>query len=210
VGKPFSSLRVCINGAGAAGNAIAKMLLGVNLPKSASRVKEVIVCDSKGIIFRGRKGMDSEKAELARITNLRRRKGKLADAIKRMDAFIGVSIANQLSEEMVRSMTKKSIVLAMANPTPEIMPDVALRAGAAVVGTGRSDFPNQVNNALAFPGVFRGAMDARATRVTPKMEIAAAHALAGMIASPTAEKILPPLSDRRISKVVARAVKRAV
>ncbi len=208
--KPFSSLRVCINGAGAAGNAIAKMLLGKGLPASAPRVKEVIICDSKGIIYRGRKDLDADKAELAAMTNPKNKKGLLVDALRGMDAFIGVSIANQVSEEMVRSMAAKAIVLAMANPTPEIMPDVAKRGGALVVGTGRSDYPNQVNNALAFPGIFRGAMDANATHITPHMELAAARALAGMVSSPTAGMILPPLSDRRVAHVVAAAVRSAV
>lgn len=206
--KSFASLRVCINGAGAAGNAIAKMLLGKGLPATAPRVKEVIICDSKGIIYRGRKDLDEDKQELAEMTNSKNKKGLLKDAIHGMDAFIGVSVANQVSEEMVRSMAEKPIVLAMSNPTPEIMPDAAKRAGAFVIGTGRSDYPNQVNNALAFPGIFRGAMDAGATHITPRMELAAAQALAGMVAAPTQEKILPPLSDRRVAQVVAAAVKK--
>ncbi len=209
VKKPFSSLRVCINGAGAAGNAITKMLLGVDLPKSALRVKEVIICDSNGIIFRGRKGLGAEKKELSKITNPRNKKGLLEDAIKKMDVLIGVSIANQFTPEMIRSMAPAAIVFAMANPTPEMMPGAAKQAGAAVVGTGRSDFPNQVNNALVFPGIFRGAMDAHAVRITLKMGLAAAYALAGMIKSPSPEMILPSLSDRRVARNVARAVKQA-
>ncbi|QQR92766.1 MAG: NADP-dependent malic enzyme [Candidatus Iainarchaeum archaeon] len=208
--KPFSSLRVCINGAGAAGNAITKMLLGKGLPASAPRVKEVIICDSKGIIHSGRADLDMDKRELAALTNPKGKKGVLADAIQGMDAFIGVSVANQVSEAMVRSMADRAIVLAMANPTPEIMPDAAKRGGAFVVGTGRSDYPNQVNNALAFPGIFRGAMDAGATHITPHMELAAAQALAGMVSNPTPEKILPALSDRRVAEVVAAAVRAAV
>lgn len=207
VKKPFSSLCVCINGAGAAGNAIAKMLLGQDMPSTFPRVKEIILCDSKGIVYAGRKGMDPEKQALARLTNRKKSKGDLALAIKGADVFIGVSIANVVSESMVRSMKKDAIVFAMANPTPEIMPDAALRAGARVVGTGRSDFPNQVNNALSFPGLFRGALDAKAVRITHAMNAAAAKALAEMISNPTVEKILPPLSDRRVAKVVAAAVK---
>lgn len=207
--KPFSSLRVCVNGAGAAGNAITKMLLGKDLPKSALRVKEVIVCDSTGIIFRGRKGLNAEKKELSKITNPRNKKGLLNDAVLKVDVLIGVSVANQFTPEMIRSMAPNAIVFAMANPAPEIMPDAALKAGAVIVGTGRSDFSNQVNNALVFPGIFRGAMDAHAMHITPKMGLAAAYALAGMIKFPSSQNILPSLSNRRVARVVAAAVKQA-
>ncbi len=206
VNKPFGSLRVCINGAGAAGNAIAKMLLGKGVPGHFPTVKEIILCDTKGTIYAGRKDMDPAKHELASYTNPKKIKGSLADAIKGVDVFIGVSVAGALSPHMIKTMGKKPIVFGLANPTPEIMPDEATKAGAAVVATGRSDFPNQANNALAFPGIFRGAMDARATRVTEGMNMAAAVALAGMVKKPTADKILPPLSDRKVAKVVAKAV----
>lgn len=208
VGKPFTSLRVCINGAGAAGNAIAKMLLGINVPPGFLRVKEVILCDTKGTIFSGRKDLDSEKDFLSKQTNPRKIKGVLKDALVDADVFIGVSVAGALNAEWISLMSKKPIIFALANPTPEIMPDVAKKAGAVVVATGRSDFPNQANNALAFPGIFRGAMDARATRITEGMKMAAAQALASMVKKPSRDKILPPLSDRRIAKVIASAVKK--
>ncbi len=208
VGKPFSSLRVCINGAGAAGNAIAKMLLGINVPPHFSRVKEIILCDTKGVIYAGRKGMDSEKEFLAKHTNPLKIKGALSDALSQADVFIGVSVAGALSPELISKMSVRPIIFALANPTPEIMPDVALKAGVAVVATGRSDFPNQVNNALAFPGVFRGAMDARVTRITEGMKMAAAQALASMVKNPSSQSILPPLSDRNVSKFIAAAVKK--
>ncbi len=207
VKKDFSSLRVCINGAGAAGNAIAKMLLGVGLPKSVRRVKEIIICDSKGIISPSRKDLDEEKKSLSRITNPKKISGTLETALVGMDVFVGVSAAHALKPEWISNMEKKPIVLALANPTPEIMPDAALKAGAAVIGTGRSDFPNQVNNALAFPGIFRGAMDAKAVRITEGMQMVAAHALAQMVKSPSREAILPPLFDKRVAKVIAAAVK---
>jgi malate dehydrogenase (oxaloacetate-decarboxylating) len=186
------------------------MLLGKGLPSSAPRVKEIVICDSQGIIYRGRQDLDVDKRELAALSNPKNKKGQLQDAIAGMDVFVGVSIADQVTGQMVRSMGKRAIVLAMANPTPEIMPDIAKEAGAVVVGTGRSDYPNQVNNALAFPGIFRGAIDAHAAHITPAMCLAAAQALAGMISSPSADKILPPLSDRRVAPTVAKAVMCAV
>lgn len=207
VGKPFSSLRVCINGAGAAGNAIAKMLLGINVPTGFPRVKEITLCDTKGTIYPGRADMDEEKSSLATKTNPQKIKGTLRDALVDMDVFVGVSVAGALRPEFISRMAAKPIIFALANPTPEIMPDVALKAGAAVVATGRSDFPNQTNNALAFPGIFRGAMDAKATRITEGMNMAAAQAIASMISSPTADEILPSLSNRDVAKVVASAVK---
>lgn len=207
VNKPFSSLRVCINGAGAAGNAIAKMLLGINVPKGFPRVKEVILCDTHGAIYSGRKNMDAEKASLATLTNTKKIKGTLNDAIRNADVFVGVSIAGALPPSYIPLMASDPIIFAMANPSPEIMPDAALKAGAAVVATGRSDFPNQVNNALAFPGIFRGAIDVHATHISEGMKMAAAQALASMVKNPTREKIIPLLSDRRVAKVVAAAVK---
>jgi malate dehydrogenase (oxaloacetate-decarboxylating) len=208
VKKPFTSLRVCINGAGAAGNAIAKMLLGINVPPGFSRVKEVILCDTKGIIYAGRKDMDAEKASLASKTNPRKLKGELKDALVDADVFIGVSVANALRAEWISRMSPKPIIFALANPTPEIMPDVAVKAGAFIVATGRSDFSNQVNNALAFPGIFRGAMDARSTRISESMQMVAAQALAEMVSAPTSENILPSLSDRSVAQCIAEAVKK--
>jgi malate dehydrogenase (oxaloacetate-decarboxylating) len=207
VKKPFSSLRICINGAGAAGNAIAKMLLGVHVPPGFSKVKEVVLCDTKGVIYFGRKDLDPPKKELAGYTNPQKIKGTLGDAIQGMDVFIGVSVAGVFSPSMVKTMAKNPIVFALANPTPEIMPEDAKKAGAKVTATGRSDFPNQANNALAFPGIFRGALDAHAVRITEGMNMAAALALAGMVKKPTADFILPLLSDPRVAAVVAHAVK---
>jgi malate dehydrogenase (oxaloacetate-decarboxylating) len=189
VKKPFTSLRVCINGAGAAGNAIAKMLLGINVPPGFSRVKEVILCDTKGIIYAGRKDMDAEKASLASKTNPRKLKGELKDALVDADVFIGVSVANALRAEWISRMSPKPIIFALANPTPEIMPDVAV-------------------NALAFPGIFRGAMDARSTRISESMQMVAAQALAEMVSAPTSENILPSLSDRSVAQCIAEAVKK--
>ncbi len=206
VKKDFSSLRVCINGAGAAGNAIAKMLKGVGVPKGFPSVKEIILCDSKGVVERSRKDLDPAKRELLSFSNPSHVKGELKDALKGMDVFIGVSVAGALKPEWIKHMGKNPIIFGLANPIPEIMPDEAKRAGAKVVATGRSDFPNQANNALAFPGIFRGAMDARATRITEGMNMAAALALAGMVKSPTADRILPPLQDASVAKVVAKAV----
>ncbi len=208
VKKPFSSLRVCINGAGAAGNAVTKMLLGKKMPKHFLRVKEVIVCDTHGIIYRGRKSLDFEKKELAKITNPQNMKGALADAVKGADVLIGVSVARAFKPSMISHMSKSPIVFALANPTPEIMPHLAKKAGAELMATGRSDFPNQVNNALVFPGIFRGALDAEAVKITNGMQAVAAQALASMVKKPSREKILPPLSERKVAKIIAAAVKR--
>lgn len=205
--KDFTSLRVCINGAGAAGNAIAKMLKGVGTPKGFPAVKEIILCDSNGTVDRSRKDLDAAKKELLTFSNPHHVKGELKDALNGMDVFIGVSVAGALKGEWIKHMAKNPIIFGLANPVPEIMPDEAKKFGAKVVATGRSDFHNQANNALAFPGIFRGAMDAKAVRITEGMNMAAALALAGMVKSPKAEKILPPLSDPNVAKVVARAVK---
>lgn len=211
-GKKLSGVKVVINGAGAAGTAIAKMLLCVGHEKnSCTPVKEVIICDSKGIISKGRQDLKSNqaKAELVKLTNRNNVKGTLADAIKGADIFIGVSVAKVLDEKMVRSMNEKPIIFAMANPVPEVMPDDAKRWGAFIVATGRSDFPNQVNNVLAFPGIFRGALDARAKQITNKMKLAAGYALSSYVKKPSVENIIPSVLDKDVSKAVAEAVRKA-
>jgi len=208
VGKRIEDLKVVINGAGAAGTAITKLLLCLGIDKSiCTSVREIVVCDSKGIIYDGRADLNEFKAQLAKITNRTKRIGTLKDALMGADAFIGVSTANLLNADDLRKMSKDAIVFAMANPVPEIMYDEAKKV-ATVVGTGRSDFPNQINNSLAFPGVFRGALDAKATMINSEMKIAAAHALANCI-SPTKDNILPYTLDRQVVPKVAEAVKKA-
>ncbi|MBP7819394.1 NAD-dependent malic enzyme, partial [Candidatus Gracilibacteria bacterium] len=201
-GKEWDKVKVVINGAGAAGIAIAKILL-------TKGVKNMIVVDSKGAIYPGREDMNPYKDELAEQTNPAREVGQLAYVIEGADVFIGVSKAGVLSEAMVRSMASDPIVFALANPIPEIEPEVALRAGAKVVATGRPDHPNQVNNVLAFPGVFRGALDIRARDITPQMNLAAAEALAALVTEPTTEKIIPLAFDPGVAEAVAEAVKKA-
>ena len=211
-GKKFSDLNVVINGAGAAGTAICKMLLGIGHDKgSFVPVKDIIMCDSKGIVEKSRADIKENpaKCELCNITNKRQIKGNLSDALHGADVFIGVSAPKILKPEMVKTMNSKSIIFAMANPTPEIMPDEAKLAGAFIVATGRSDFPNQVNNVLAFPGIFRGALDARALRITNKMKIAAAYALANYIKEPSTTNIIPSALDKNVAPTVAAAVKNA-
>lgn len=210
--KKYSDLNIVISGAGAAGYAITRMLKCIGYsPDVCTRVNEIIVCDTKGTIFRGRPGLYENKYKfiIAEETNRPALAGSLADALQGADVFIGVSTAGIVTEEMVRSMNRDAIVFAMANPVPEIMPDRAKHAGAAVVGTGRSDFPNQINNVLAFPGIFRGALDARATRITDEMKIAAAHAIAGCIPRPTHDRILPSILDKSVTWRVAKAVEEA-
>ncbi|MFQ5708587.1 MAG: NADP-dependent malic enzyme [bacterium] len=210
--KALTELKVVINGAGAAGTAIAEMLLCVGHDASLCEpVKEIIVCDSRGIISHARSDIQNNptKMKLAKITNRRKVTGLLSDAMSGADVFIGVSKGNVVSREMVRSMNDKAIILAMANPTPEIMPDEAKAAGAFIVGTGRSDFPNQVNNVLAFPGIFRGALNARAVRITNKMKIAAAYALAACVDTPTVDTILPSPLDKTVTTRVAKSVEQA-
>lgn len=205
VGKQLADCRVVINGAGAAGVAIAKLLLSIG-------VGELIVCDTKGAIYEGRShGMNAIKEEIARQTNHRRISGTLADVIQGADVFIGVSVAGALTPAMVRTMNRGAVVFALANPVPEIMLDEAKAAGAAVVATGRSDLPNQVNNVLAFPGIFRGALDVRATQINEAMKIAAAEAIAGLIQPEelTEEYVIPNPFDRRVVEAVASAVARA-
>ncbi|MBR6475977.1 MAG: NAD-dependent malic enzyme [Lachnospiraceae bacterium] len=203
-GKNISDIRVVTSGAGAAGIAIIKLLIKMGL-------KDVVLCDRKGAIYKGREGLNPEKEEMAAITNQQLRKGTLADVLKGADVFIGVSAPGCVTPEMVKSMAKDPILFPMANPTPEIMPDLAKEAGAAVVGTGRSDFANQINNVLAFPGIFRGALDVRASDINDEMKIAAAKAIAGYIPEDqlTPEYIIPSALDRNVAKAVAEAVAKA-
>jgi malate dehydrogenase (oxaloacetate-decarboxylating) len=208
VGRELTDLRVVINGAGAAGTAIARLLRCVgHEPTACVPVKDVVVCDSKGAIHRDRENLSPEKVELLNYTNRENRKGLLQEILRDQDVFIGVSKGNLLQESDVRSMADDPIVLAMANPIPEIMPDAAARGGAAVVGTGRSDFPNQVNNVLVFPGLFRGALDCGAQQITEEMKIAAAKSLAACVDEPTAERVLPDPLDLTVPPRVAAAVK---
>lgn len=204
VGKTMDSIKVVVNGAGSAGIAITKHLLNLG-------VKNVTMVDRFGIICEGLEELNSEQAYMATITNKEHMKGTLADAMKGADMFLGVSAPNIVTKEMVASMAENPIVFAMANPTPEIMPDLAKEAGAAVVGTGRSDFPNQINNVLAFPGIFRGALDCRAKEINEEMKIAASYAIAGLVSDEdlSSEYILPNALDKRIGKAVAQAVTEA-
>jgi malate dehydrogenase (oxaloacetate-decarboxylating) len=205
VGKKMTEIKVVANGAGAAGIAIIKLLYSYG-------VRDIIMCDTKGAIYEGRpQGMNSVKAEVAKFTNRDNLEGDLADVIKGADVFIGVSVAGALTKEMVASMNPDSIIFAMANPVPEIMPEVAKEAGAKVVGTGRSDFPNQVNNVLAFPGIFRGALDVRATHINEKMKVAAVEAIANLISPDelNADYVIPGPFDPRVAPDVAAAVAKA-
>ena len=203
-GKKLEEIRVVTSGAGAAGIAIIKLLIAMGL-------NDVVLCDRSGAIYKGRDGLNTEKAEMAEITNKQMRKGTLEDVIKGADVFIGVSAPGCLTPEMVKSMNENPIIFAMANPTPEIMPDLAKEAGAAVVGTGRSDFPNQINNVLVFPGIFRGALDCRAKDINDEMKIAAAKAIADYIPEDklNADYIIPSALDRGVAAAVAEAVKKA-
>ena len=203
-GKKIDEIKVVMNGAGAAGIAIAKHLMNMG-------VKHITMCDRNGIICKGDERLNAVKREMAEITNLEHKTGTLADAMIGADMFLGISAAGCVSEEMVCSMNSDPIIFAMANPTPEIMPDLAKKAGAAVVGTGRSDFPNQINNVLAFPGIFRGALDCRASDINEEMKIAASYALASIIddSELNADYILPHAFDPRVGKAVAEAVRKA-
>ena len=208
VNKKIEDLKVVISGAGAAGTAVTKLLLCLGIDKNiCTSVREIVLCDSKGIIYDGRDDLNDFKAQLAKITNKTKRIGTLSDALEGADAFIGVSRGNLLGSYDLTKMNKDGIVFAMANPIPEIMFDEAIKV-AAVVGTGRSDFPNQINNSLAFPGVFRGALDAKATMINNEMKIAAAHALANCI-EPTKDRILPYTLDKQVVPKIAEAVKKA-
>lgn len=204
VDKKMEDLKIVMNGAGAAGVAITKLLLSCG-------AKNVIMCDRKGAIYEGRGDKDASKLELATITNKNKEQGELVDVIKDADVFIGVSAANCVTQEMVQSMNRDAIIFAMANPTPEIFPEDAKKAGAKVVGTGRSDFPNQVNNVLAFPGIFRGALDVRAREINEEMKIAAAHAIADAISAEEldADYIIPKSFNKDVQNKVAEAVRQA-
>lgn len=206
-GKEMKDLRVVINGAGAAGTAISKLLKCVgHAPEHCEAVSEILVCDRQGIIYRDRPELSWEKRDYLAHTNHQGMSGSLHDALCGADVFIGVSQGNLLSREDIQSMAKGSIIFALANPEPEILPDEAKAGGAAIVGTGRSDFPNQVNNLLAFPGIFRGALDSRATRITERMKIAAAYALANATQNLSVDHVLPQPLNPAIAPLVARAV----
>ena len=204
VGKDIKNIKAVVSGAGAAGVAIVRLLMSMGL-------ENVIMCDSKGIIYKGRDRLNEITTQMAEVTNKGLVKGTLADAMKGADVFIGVSAPGIVTEDMVRSMAEKPILLPMANPVPEIMPELALKAGAAVVGTGRSDFPNQINNVLAFPAIFRGALDVRASDINDEMKTAAALALAGLISDEelSPEYIIPKPFDPRVREAVATAVMEA-
>ena len=205
IGKKFEEAKIVVNGAGSAGMAITRLLQAVG-------TKHILLCDTKGAIYEGRPvGMNPYKDEIAKITNLTKEKGGLADVLKGADVFVGVSVANCETEEMVKSMNKDAVIMAMANPTPEIMPDKAKAAGARIVCTGRSDFPNQVNNLLAFPGIFRGALDVRAKDITIEMKIAAAKAIASLIDEKdiSEDNVIASPFDERVAPTVARAVAQA-
>ncbi|MDM5321044.1 malic enzyme-like NAD(P)-binding protein [Bacillus altitudinis] len=204
-GKSMSSIKVVANGAGAAGIAIIKLLYHFG-------VRDIIMCDTKGAIYEGRpNGMNAVKNEVAKFTNQDHKEGSLEEVIEGADVFIGVSVAGALTKEMVGKMAKDPVIFAMANPNPEIMPEDAHAAGASVVGTGRSDFPNQVNNVLAFPGIFRGALDVRATHINEEMKIAAVEAIASLVSDDklSAEYVIPDPFDARVAPAVAKAVARA-
>lgn len=209
--KNMSELTVVVNGAGAAGIAIAKLLKGVGHEESDRRVsvKDVILCDTKGVIHKDRSDLNSTKLAALEYSNLGNQQGSLKDALVGADVFIGVSIANVLDRNDIRTMATDPIILALANPIPEIMPDEAFAGGAAIVGTGRSDLPNQVNNVLGFPGIFRGALDARAKRITEGMKLAAAYAIAEHLRNPTVDNIIPATLDESVAWRVADAVRAA-
>ena len=200
-GKKMEEIKVVTSGAGAAGIAIIKLLIAMGL-------KNVILCDRKGAIYEGREGLNKEKEEMAKITNRDHEAGTLEEVLKGADVFIGVSAPGCVTQDMVRSMNENPILFPMANPTPEIMPDLAKEAGAAVVRTGRSDFPNQINNVLAFPGIFRGALDVRASEINDEMKIAAAKAIASFVTDDllSADYIIPSALDKNVATAVAEAV----
>jgi malate dehydrogenase (oxaloacetate-decarboxylating) len=203
-GKVIEDIEVVVNGSGAAGIAITKLLMSMGL-------KKVILCDRKGAIYKGRDQLNDEKIKMAEISNLEMKKGNLAQVITGADVFIGVSAPGVLTGDMVKTMATNPIIFAMANPTPEIMPDEAKKAGALVVGTGRSDFANQINNVLAFPGIFRGTLDVRASDINDHMKVAAAYAIASLVSDEElcSDFVIPEPFDKRVSKVVAKAVKKA-
>ncbi len=206
--KNLNDMKIVINGAGSAGIAIAKLLCGFGQKRPKVRVRNLLVCDRKGAISKHRDDISAlpHKLELLSFTNPENKKGTIHEVLVGADVFIGVSESNLLTAEHIRTMAKDPVVLAMANPNPEIMPEEAYKGGAAIVGTGRSDMPNQVNNVLGFPGIFRGAMDARAPRITGEMKLAAAIAIAKQLKNPDREHIIPGALDKKVAKAVAKAV----
>ena len=204
VGKDIKDIHVVVSGAGAAAIAITKLLLSAG-------IADAILCDSKGAIYEGREGLNAVKVEMSKVTNHNKLSGSLGDVIKGADVFVGVSAPGVLTPEMVKSMAKDAIIFACANPTPEIDPALAKEAGAAVIGTGRSDYPNQVNNVLAFPGIFRGALDVRASKINEEMKIAAANAIASLVSAEelSADYVIPSPFDPRVAPAVAQYVAKA-
>jgi malate dehydrogenase (oxaloacetate-decarboxylating) len=202
--KDIGDIEVVVNGSGAAGIAVTRLLMSMGL-------KKVILCDTKGAIYAGRDNLNPDKAEMAKISNLHMKKGSLADVLTGADVFIGLSAPKMVTQEMVKTMARDPILFAMANPTPEIMPEEALAAGAKIMATGRSDYANQINNVLAFPGIFRGALDVRASDINDEMKIAAAYAIASLVADKelNAEYIIPAPFDPRVGPAVAKAVAEA-
>ena len=206
VNKKLGDMKVVINGAGAAGIAIAKLLKGFGVKRPKIKIGEVILCDRHGVVHPGRTDLNEYKLEALKYTNKTGVTGDVFAALHDADVFIGVSQANLLKQAHIRTMAKDAIVFALANPTPEIMPEEAYKGGAAIVGTGRSDMPNQVNNVLGFPGIFRGALDARAPKITMEMQLAAAHAIASCVKEPHREYIIPGALDKSVPRKVAKAV----
>lgn len=204
VGKELKDCSVVVNGAGAAATAIVKLLMATGLT-------DVVLCDRKGAIYEGRENLNKAKEELAKLTNRKMKKGSLADVVKDADVFIGVSAPGSLTQDMVRNMSKDPVIFACANPVPEIMPDLAAEAGAAVIATGRSDFANQINNVLAFPGIFRGTLDVRASDINDEMKLAAAYAIADLVSEDELKPdyIIPSAFDKRVGPAVAAAVAKA-
>ena len=203
VGKTFSGIRIAMSGAGASAVSVSRLLMGMG-------VKDIVLCDRKGAIYEGRAGLDSSKREIAAVTNPRGVRGVLADAMRDADMFVGLSSAGLVAPAMIRSMKKDPVIFTMANPVPEIDPDAAKEAGAAVVGTGRSDYPNQINNVLAFPGIFRGTLDVRASDINEEMKIAAARAIAELVGDRlNKDFIVPAATDRAVGPAVGKAVAEA-
>lgn len=201
VNKKINQIKIIVNGAGAAGIATTKLLL-------SQGAKKIILIDRQGAIYKNRTGLNPAKKEISQVTNLGKLKGRIEDVIQESDVFIGVSAPKVLRKEWVKMMDKKAIVFAMANPVPEIMPQEAKRAGAAIVATGRSDFKNQINNVLAFPGIFRGLLDSRAKQVTEKMKLRTAQTLASLVKKPTPDKIIPAVFEKNIAQKIASSIKR--
>jgi len=203
VNKKIKDVKIIINGAGAAGIAITKLL-------TLYGARNMILLDSQGAIYKGRKGLTPIKKQMSQITNLEKLKGRIEDVIGESDVFIGISVGNILKKQWVRLMNKDAIVFAMANPVPEIMPGDAKAAGAAIVATGRSDFDNQINNVLAFPGIFRGLLDARVKHVTDQMKIVSAEVLASLVKNPTPDKIIPSVFEKKIVEKIAESIKKCI